>query len=62
MSAAGPSKARLGRMADVMRGYVERGEAAGVVTLLCRPDEVHVEAAKQTLERLDQHVAKMGAK
>jgi CubicO group peptidase (beta-lactamase class C family) len=31
-------------MADVMRGYVERGELAGVVTLLCRHDEVHVEA------------------
>ena len=44
MSAAGLSKARLGRLADVMRGYVERGEVAGVVTLLCRHDEVHVEA------------------
>jgi len=31
-------------MADVMRGYVERGELAGVVTLLCRHDEVQVEA------------------
>jgi CubicO group peptidase (beta-lactamase class C family) len=40
----GFSKARLGRMADVMRGYVERGELAGVVTLLYRHDEVHVEA------------------
>jgi CubicO group peptidase (beta-lactamase class C family) len=50
MSAAGLSKARLGRMADVMRGYVERGEVAGVVTLLCRHDEVHVEAiGKQDL-------------
>jgi CubicO group peptidase (beta-lactamase class C family) len=38
------SKARLGRMADVMRGYVERGTLAGVVTLLYRHDEVHVEA------------------
>ncbi len=31
-------------MADVMRGCVERGELAGVVTLLCRHDEVQVEA------------------
>jgi len=38
------SRERLGRMADVMRGYVDRGEVAGVVTLLCRHDEVHVEA------------------
>ena len=40
----GFSKTRLGRMADVLRGYVERGEMAGAVTLLCRHDEVHVEA------------------
>jgi CubicO group peptidase (beta-lactamase class C family) len=31
-------------MADVMRGYVERGELAGVVTLLSRHDDLHVEA------------------
>ncbi len=50
MSAAGLSKTRLGRMTDVMRGHVERGEVAGVVTLLCRHDEVHVEAiGKQDL-------------
>jgi len=30
------SRERLGRMAEVMRGYVDRGEVAGVVTLLCR--------------------------
>ena len=40
----GFSRARLGRMAEVMRGYVDRGEAAGVVTLLCRHGEVHVDA------------------
>src|SRR5438105_12730106 len=40
----GFSRARLGRMADVMRGYVERGEPAGVVTLLSRHDDLHVEA------------------
>jgi CubicO group peptidase (beta-lactamase class C family) len=39
----GFSKARLGRMAEAMRGHVEHGEAAGMVTLLCRHDEVHVE-------------------
>jgi CubicO group peptidase (beta-lactamase class C family) len=41
---SGFSRARLERMSSVMRGYVERGEVAGVVTLLCRHDEVHVEA------------------
>ena len=40
----GFSRARLERMSSVMRGHVERGEVAGVVTLLCRHDEVHVEA------------------
>ena len=41
---SGFSVARLGRMADVMRGHVEGGEMAGVVTLLCRRDEIHVDA------------------
>ncbi len=36
MSTAGLSKARLGRMHDVMAGYVERGEVPGIVTLLRR--------------------------
>jgi CubicO group peptidase (beta-lactamase class C family) len=40
----GLSRARLGRMSEVMRGYVERGEVAGAVTLLSRRDETHVEA------------------
>jgi CubicO group peptidase (beta-lactamase class C family) len=40
---SGFSRARLRRMSEVMRGFVERGEAAGIVTLLCRNDEVHVE-------------------
>jgi CubicO group peptidase (beta-lactamase class C family) len=44
MSTAGLSKARLGRMHDVMAGYVERGELPGLVTLLCRRGEVHVDA------------------
>jgi CubicO group peptidase (beta-lactamase class C family) len=40
----GLSKARLGRMHDVMAGYVERGEASGIVTLIGRRGEVHVDA------------------
>ncbi|HKD70172.1 MAG TPA: serine hydrolase domain-containing protein [Candidatus Binataceae bacterium] len=43
MSGGGFSKARLGRMHDVMAGYVERGEVPGVVTLLSRRGEVHVD-------------------
>jgi len=31
-------------MSAAMRSYVDRGEVAGLVTLLCRGDEVHVEA------------------
>jgi CubicO group peptidase (beta-lactamase class C family) len=41
MSAGGWSKARLVRMSDVLSGYVERGEVAGVVALLGRRDVVH---------------------
>jgi CubicO group peptidase (beta-lactamase class C family) len=43
MSTAGLSKARLGRMHDVMVGYVERGEVPGLVTLVSRRGEVHVD-------------------
>src|SRR5881409_2555735 len=43
MSAGGLSKARLGRMHDVMAGHVERGEVPGIVTLLSRRGEVHVD-------------------
>src|SRR5260221_1452375 len=38
------SKARLGRMHDVMAGYVERGEVPGIVTLVSRRGEVHIDA------------------
>ncbi len=38
------SRARLGRLHDIMAGYVERGAVAGVVTLLSRHGEVHVDA------------------
>ncbi|HEX6480546.1 MAG TPA: serine hydrolase domain-containing protein [Ktedonobacteraceae bacterium] len=44
MSTAGLSTARLGRMHDVMAGYVERGEVPGLVTLVSRRGEVHVDA------------------
>ena len=44
MSTAALSKARLGRMHDVMAGYVERGEVPGIVTLVSRRGEVHVDA------------------
>jgi CubicO group peptidase (beta-lactamase class C family) len=44
MSTGGLSKARLARMRDVMTGYVERGDVPGLVALVCRRDEVHVNA------------------
>ncbi len=44
MSAGGWSAARLGRMHDVLAGHVERGLVPGVVTLLARRGEVHVDA------------------
>ncbi len=44
MSNGGLSKARLGRMHGVMAGYVERGEIPGLVTLVSRCGETHVDA------------------
>jgi CubicO group peptidase (beta-lactamase class C family) len=44
MSAGSLSQARLGRMHDVMAGYVERGDPPGLVWLVSRRGEVHVEA------------------
>ena len=44
MSTGGLSTARLDRMHAVMSGYVERGEIPGVVTLVSRRGEVHVDA------------------
>lgn len=43
MSTGGLSRARLGRMHDVMARHVEQGLAPGLVTLLCRRGEVHVD-------------------
>ena len=44
MSMAGMSRARLGRMHDVMADYVGRGKMPGLVTLVSRGGEVHVDA------------------
>jgi CubicO group peptidase (beta-lactamase class C family) len=44
MSIGGLSTARLARLHDVMAGYVERGDVPGIVTLVSRRDEVHVDA------------------
>jgi CubicO group peptidase (beta-lactamase class C family) len=44
MSTVGFSKARLGRMHDVMAGHVERGSVPGLVTLVSRRGEAHVDA------------------
>jgi CubicO group peptidase (beta-lactamase class C family) len=43
MTGGGLSEARLARMHDVMAGYVERGEMPGLVTLICRRGELHVD-------------------
>jgi CubicO group peptidase (beta-lactamase class C family) len=44
MSGGGFSEPRLGRMREVMAGYVDRGEVPGIVTALSRRGEVHVDA------------------
>lgn len=44
MSTRGFSEARLGRMHDVMAGYIERGEVPGLVTLVSRQGKTHVDA------------------
>jgi CubicO group peptidase (beta-lactamase class C family) len=48
MSTGGLSAARLGRLHDVMAGYVERGEIPGMVTLVSRRGDVHVDALGAT--------------
>lgn len=48
MSSGGLSKTRLGRMHDIMAGHVERSAIPGVVTLVSRRDEVHVDAIGTT--------------
>ena len=44
MSTAGLSRTRLARMHNVMAGYVERGDVPGLVTLVSRRGETHVDA------------------
>src|SRR5215207_10163933 len=44
MSTGGLSKAWLARLHVVIAGYVERGEVPGVVSLVSRRGEVHVDA------------------
>src|SRR3954447_23347969 len=48
MRIGGLSRARLGRLHDVMAGYVERGDLPGLVTLVSRRGEVHVDAIGTT--------------
>src|SRR5919205_3677871 len=44
MSTEGLSRVRLGRMHGVMADHVERGNVPGIVTLVSRRAEVHVDA------------------
>jgi CubicO group peptidase (beta-lactamase class C family) len=44
VTTSGFASNRLARMRDVMAGHVERGEVPGIVTLVARGGEVHVEA------------------
>src|SRR5207248_8535345 len=44
VSTGGFSKARLARMHGVMAGHVDRGSVPGLVTLVSRRGEVHVDA------------------
>ena len=43
MSIGGLSKARLCRMHEIMAGYDERGDVPGIVRLISRRGEVHVD-------------------
>jgi CubicO group peptidase (beta-lactamase class C family) len=44
MNTGGLSKTRLSRMRDIMAGHVARGQVPGLVTLISRRGEVHVDA------------------
>ena len=44
MSSAGLSNARVARLHDVMASYVERVQLPGLVTLVSRRGETHIEA------------------
>ena len=43
MSTAGFSKARLDRMHDALAGYVDRGQVPGIVTMVSRHGEAHID-------------------
>jgi CubicO group peptidase (beta-lactamase class C family) len=47
-NAGGLSQARLGRMHDVMAGHIEAGEMPGMVTLVSRGGETHVDTLGHT--------------
>ncbi|HZC04247.1 MAG TPA: serine hydrolase domain-containing protein [Ktedonobacterales bacterium] len=48
MSDGGFSKARLGRMHDIMARHVERGSAPGLITAVSRRGEAHVDVLGKT--------------
>jgi len=48
MNTGGLSRTRLDRMHDVMAGHVERGTLPGLVTLVSRRGEIHVDAIGTT--------------
>ncbi len=50
MSTGGQSKARLGRLHEVMAGHVERGRVPGVVTLVSRRGEVLLDRDLQAID------------
>ena len=53
MGTGGLSRARLGRMHDVMADHVARGDLPGLVTLVSRRDEVHVDVIGDKAVRRD---------
>lgn len=48
MSVSGLSQERLGRLRQVMAGYVERGQVPGLVALVARRGAVHVDVLGTT--------------
>ena len=48
MSNGGLSRKRLDNMHNVMAGYVKRGEVPGILTLVSRKGEIHVDALGTT--------------
>ena len=44
MSSGGLSKTRLGRLHDIMAGHVAHGQIPGIVTLVSRRGDIHVDA------------------